>query len=84
MAELDYDRLARLSLAGGNIANIALNAAFLAAEQGTPVTMPLVLGAARTEYHKLERPIKDADFRWHEPAIPARLPAYEPEREAVA
>ncbi|MEA3276256.1 MAG: ATP-binding protein [Pseudomonadota bacterium] len=64
VAELDYDRLARLSLAGGNIANIALNAAFLAAEGGTPVTMPLVLDAARTEYQKLERPVNDDDFRW--------------------
>jgi len=61
---LDHDRLARLGLAGGNIANVALNAAFLAAERGSAVTMPLVLAAARAEYRKLERPINDADFRW--------------------
>ena len=35
---------------------------------GTPVTMPLVLDAARTEFRKLERPINEADFRWQEPA----------------
>lgn len=61
---LDYDRLARLNLAGGNIATVALNAAFLAAEAGSPVTMPLVLDAARTEFAKLERAVNEADFRW--------------------
>ena len=53
---LDFDRLARLNLTGGSIHNIALNAAFLAAQAGTPVTMPIVLTAARTEFRKLEKP----------------------------
>jgi len=61
---LDFQRLARLNLTGGSIHNIALNAAFLAAQANTPVTMPLVLDAARTEFRKLERPINEADFRW--------------------
>jgi hypothetical protein len=65
---LDFERLARLNLTGGNIHNIALNAAFLAAYASQPVTMSLVLEAARTEFRKLERPINEADFRWHEPA----------------
>lgn len=65
---LDLDRLARLNLAGGSIHNTALAAAFLAAKVGTPITMPLVLEAARTEFRKLERPINEADFRWQEPA----------------
>ncbi len=65
---LDYARLARLNLTGGNIHSIALNAAFLAATAGTPVTMPLVLAAARTEFRKLGRPINEAEFRWQEPA----------------
>jgi hypothetical protein len=65
---LDYDRLARLNLTGGSIHNIALNAAFLAAQAEAPVTMPLVLDAARTELRKLERPINEADFRWSEAA----------------
>jgi SpoVK/Ycf46/Vps4 family AAA+-type ATPase len=64
---LDYDRLARLNLTGGSIHNIALNAAFLAAQAGGAVTMPLVLAAARTEFRKLERPINEADLRWREP-----------------
>jgi hypothetical protein len=65
---LDFDRLARLGLNGGAINNVAMNAAFLAAGAGGPVTMPLVLAAARTEFQKLGRPINEADFRWTAPA----------------
>jgi hypothetical protein len=61
--KLDFERLAHLTLTGGNIHAIALNAAFLAAARGTPVTMSLVLQAAREEFRKLERPINEADFR---------------------
>jgi hypothetical protein len=60
---LDYDRLARLNLTGGSIHNVALNAAFLAAQAGTNVTMKLVLDAARAEFRKLERPVNEADLR---------------------
>jgi len=60
---LDYDRLARLNLTGGLIHNVALNAAFLAAQNGTAVTLPLVLTAARAEFRKLDRPINEDDFR---------------------
>jgi SpoVK/Ycf46/Vps4 family AAA+-type ATPase len=62
--ELDYDRLARLNLTGGSINNIAINASFMAAQRGTPVTMSLILSAAKDEFRKLERPIKEADFVW--------------------
>jgi ATPase family associated with various cellular activities (AAA)/Winged helix domain, variant len=64
---LDYDRLARLNVAGGNIYNIALNAAFMAARGARVVTMPLILEAARAEFRKLERPINEADFQWKVP-----------------
>ena len=60
---LDYDFLARLNLTGGSIHNTALNAAFLAAQAGTPVTMSLLLSAAQSELRKLEKPINQADFR---------------------
>lgn len=63
-ASLDFDWLARFNLTGGSIHNIALNAAFLAAQAGTPVTMPLVLEAAKIELRKLELPINNADFNW--------------------
>jgi ATP-dependent 26S proteasome regulatory subunit len=61
--DLDFRRLARLNLTGASIHNVALNAAFLAAQAGTPVTMALVLAAARTEFRKLDRPVNEADFR---------------------
>ena len=60
--ELDVDRLARLNLTGGSIHNIALNAAFLAAAAASPVTMDFIFDAARAEFRKLERPIREADF----------------------
>ena len=65
--DLDYERLAKLTLNGGGINNVAINAAFLAAQAGTPVTMPTVLEAARTEFLKLKRPLSEADFQWTEP-----------------
>ncbi len=63
IADLDIDRLAKLAVSGGMIRNIALNAAFCAAGQGTEITMELVLEMARMEFHKLERHINDADFK---------------------
>ncbi|MBV9409295.1 MAG: hypothetical protein JO164_10770, partial [Candidatus Eremiobacteraeota bacterium] len=50
-----------LNVSGGEIRNIALHAAFLAADAGEPVRMTHVLDAARGEYAKLERPITDAE-----------------------
>jgi hypothetical protein len=66
-ARMNFDRLARLNLTGGSIHNIALNAAFLAAQAATPLTMPLVLSAARDEFRKMEKPINESDFRCVEP-----------------
>jgi hypothetical protein len=60
---LDYAKLARLNVAGGNIRNIALNAAFLAADAKAPVQMLHVLQAARLEAQKIERPLSEAEIR---------------------
>ena len=60
---IDLGRLTQLSVAGGNIRNIAMNAAFLAADAGEPVGMAHLLRAARGEYAKLEKPMSDAEFR---------------------
>ncbi len=54
-------KLARLNVTGGNIRNIALNAAFLAADAGEPVQMKHLLRAARSEYAKLEKSLTDAE-----------------------
>lgn len=62
---LDWERLAHLRLAGGNIRNIALNAAFLAADEGGPVRMAHVREAARAEYEKLDRrPAQAEEAAW--------------------
>jgi hypothetical protein len=58
---LDPEKLARLNVSGGHIRNIALNAAFLAADADEPVGMEHLLAAARLEYAKLEKPFTDAD-----------------------
>jgi SpoVK/Ycf46/Vps4 family AAA+-type ATPase len=55
--DLDADKLARLNVAGGNIRNIAMNAAFLAAEERGPVRMMHLSCAARSEYAKLDKPL---------------------------
>ena len=68
LGDLDLQRLAKLNITGGNISNIALNAAFLAAQSGSRVTMPIVLEAARNEFRKMDRPINETDFRWLESA----------------
>ena len=60
---IDFSKLARLNVAGGNIRNIALNAAFLAADAGEPVKMIHLLRAAHSEYAKLEKPLADVEVR---------------------
>ncbi len=61
--DLDTERLARLHVAGGNIRNIAMNAAFLAAEKGDPLSMADLAQAARMEYAKLEKPLNESELR---------------------
>lgn len=68
LGELDFQRLAKLNITGGSIINIAVNAAFLAAQSKTRVTMPFVLEASRNEFRKLDKPVNEADFRWLESA----------------
>jgi SpoVK/Ycf46/Vps4 family AAA+-type ATPase len=60
---LSYQKLAKLNVPGGNIRNIALNAAFLAAEADMPVQMQHLLQAAQSEYLKLERPLTEGETK---------------------
>jgi SpoVK/Ycf46/Vps4 family AAA+-type ATPase len=62
LGPLDYDALARLEVAGGNIRNIAVNAAFLAAADDEAVTMEDVMRAARHEYRKIDKLPGRAEF----------------------
>lgn len=67
LAELDYTYLARFKLAGGSIYNIALNASFHAAEQGTDVSMKHILEATQVEFDKDSRLTDPRDFVWPRP-----------------
>jgi hypothetical protein len=60
---LDFQKLATLNIAGGNIRNMAMNAAFLAAEADEPVGMKHLIKAAKSEYMKLDRPWMEADVK---------------------
>jgi AAA+ superfamily predicted ATPase len=60
---LEWHRLAQLNISGANIRNIALGAAFLAADAKEPIQMKHVLHAARTEGQKQGKPISDSEIR---------------------
>lgn len=60
---LNYPKLAKLNVAGGNIRNIALNSAFIAADANEPIMMKHILEASKSEYMKLERPLTDMEVK---------------------
>lgn len=62
-ADVDLTFLSRqFKLAGGNIRNIALLSAYLAAEDGPVITMAHLIRATRREYQKLGKLLTEADF----------------------
>lgn len=62
--DIDFNYLAeRFNLSGGNIRNIVLNAAFLAAEGGSLIGMEHMIRATRREYEKIGRICTEMDFR---------------------
>jgi AAA+ superfamily predicted ATPase len=63
LAAIDNSKLARLNITGGSIRNMALNAAFRAAELEEPVSMAHLLHAAHHEAAKRERPLSDSETR---------------------
>jgi ATP-dependent 26S proteasome regulatory subunit len=62
--DVEFDRLAReVRLAGGNIKNMAVAAAFYAAADGRTIHMAHLVQAARREHQKLGRSWNEAVFR---------------------
>jgi SpoVK/Ycf46/Vps4 family AAA+-type ATPase len=60
---LDFARLAsRFKIAGGNIRNVIVNAAYLAAEDGGQVTMQHLLHGTRRELQKMGRLLNEDDL----------------------
>lgn len=61
--DVDFEFLAgRFKLAGGNIKNIVVNAAFLAAENSGAITMEDVIKAARREFQKIGKICSESEF----------------------
>jgi SpoVK/Ycf46/Vps4 family AAA+-type ATPase len=60
--DIDYDALSRLEITGGNIRNISVNAAFLAAKDGVPIGMEHIMISAKREYAKIEKLLSEAEF----------------------
>ncbi len=61
--DLDLDFMARrFEIAGGNIRNIAVAAAFLAADDGAVVNMEHLIRATQREYQKMGKLVVDGEF----------------------
>jgi SpoVK/Ycf46/Vps4 family AAA+-type ATPase len=63
VGDLDYEFLGSLDLAGGNIRNAALTAAFLAADEGTDIGMSQVVRGVKREFQKTGSLIDPDRFR---------------------
>jgi AAA+ superfamily predicted ATPase len=63
LAEIDFEFLAdKLKIAGGNIKNIALRAAFYAAAESQAIGMKQIMRAVRREYQKMGKMFLPNDF----------------------
>jgi SpoVK/Ycf46/Vps4 family AAA+-type ATPase len=61
--DIDYKFISqKLKLAGGNIKNMALAAAFYAAQDGFEINMQHIMNAAKREYQKIGKPFLKEDF----------------------
>lgn len=65
-SDVDLPTLARqFRLSGGSIRNVALSAAFLAAEQQQPVSMRHLMQATKRELQKMGRLVNEEEYRRH-------------------
>lgn len=71
---LDFIKLAQLNITGGNIRNIALNSAFLAANENESVGMKHILSSSRNEYAKLEKTLSEKEIEgWIQKIVLSRI-----------
>jgi AAA+ superfamily predicted ATPase len=74
LVDIDVDELARrFDLTGGSIRNASIHAAFLAATEGTGITMETVVRGLGREYRKLGRLLKSDDFGPWYPLVDGEL-----------
>ena len=62
LANPDFNKLAQLHITGSNIKNIALHAAFIAAESDKAIDMLSIKRAVTMEYKKLEKVLTEAEL----------------------
>jgi len=68
--DTDLNFMARqFKISGGNIKNIALNAAFLAAQDGKVITIEHLIRATKREYQKIGKLCTEGDFAQYYEAI---------------
>ncbi|MCA9661785.1 MAG: ATP-binding protein, partial [Myxococcales bacterium] len=67
------DLAARFEISGGHIRNIAVAAAYAAAEAGTPIGLAEILGAAQIEYRKIGKLVSADRFVVPEPPAERRV-----------
>jgi hypothetical protein len=60
LEDVDFPALARIQMSGGQISNVAVNAAFLAAGDGSQISMRHLRQSAQREAAKLELPLVEA------------------------
>ena len=72
--DLDVEFLSSFELTGGNIRNVALTAAFLAADDGGRVEMDHVVAAAKREFRKMGKLVPPAEFDDYADAGPTGEP----------
>lgn len=66
LGTIDCGSLSRLEISGGSIRCIALNAAFLASADNSPIEMEHIMRSAAREYAKLSKPLSSTEFGgWH-------------------
>jgi SpoVK/Ycf46/Vps4 family AAA+-type ATPase len=63
--EVDFGRLAQFKFTGGNIKNVVLAAASLAASEDNPVTMAHLLRGVSREYQKVGKQMTAAELNGH-------------------
>ncbi len=62
LSELAWEKLARLEVSAGHIRNIALNAAFLAADNCEPIAMEHLLQSTIIECANIEKPVTPTEI----------------------
>ncbi len=73
-ADVDLPFLARqFQVAGGNIKNIVLNAAYLAAEEDTAIAMRHLIRATKSEYEKMGKVCLESEFGKYYPQIKPKI-----------